>query len=123
VTTLSMLQPHIAPDGLLGGFQAGYNWQMDSWCSVSRATSASPTGAEGQSFSTPTPATWRTVPRTVDDFAFGTVRTDVDFLASVRGRLGFAIDSLLIYGTGGVAWADAIGAGYLVGFHGRSRET
>jgi opacity protein-like surface antigen len=30
-----------------------------------------------------------------------------DWLATVRGRLGFAFDRLLIYGTGGVAFQDA----------------
>ena len=32
---------------------------------------------------------------------------EVDFLASVRGRLGFAFDRALIYGTGGVAFTQA----------------
>jgi outer membrane immunogenic protein len=30
---------------------------------------------------------------------------DVDYLASVRGRLGFAFDRFLVYGTGGAAFA------------------
>jgi outer membrane immunogenic protein len=105
----------LRPDGLLGGFQAGYNWQMDSFVF----------GIEGDISFTD----WRRSSVLfdtdagdlggpfIDDFAFGTVRTNVDFLASVRGRLGVAFDSLLIYGTGGVAWADASARGRLVGFH------
>jgi outer membrane immunogenic protein len=30
----------------------------------------------------------------------------VDWLASVRGRLGVAFSSVMIYGTGGAAWTD-----------------
>jgi outer membrane immunogenic protein len=37
------------------------------------------------------------------------VRTDVDALASVRGRLGLAADRLLFFTTGGWAWADVSG--------------
>lgn len=33
-------------------------------------------------------------------------RTDIDWQGSVRGRLGFAFDRALIYGTGGVAFAN-----------------
>jgi outer membrane immunogenic protein len=105
----------LRPDGLLGGFQAGYNWQMDSFVF----------GIEGDISFTD----WRRSSVLfdtdagdlggpfIDDFAFGTVRTKVDFLASVRGRLGVAFDSLLIYGTGGVAWADASARARLVGVH------
>lgn len=32
--------------------------------------------------------------------------TDTRWIASVAGRLGFAIDNVLLYGKGGVAWAD-----------------
>jgi opacity protein-like surface antigen len=35
-------------------------------------------------------------------------------LASIRGRLGMAFDTVLVYGTGGVAWADGDVRGRLV---------
>ena len=44
--------------------------------------------------------------------------TSIDWLATVRGRLGIAADRTLIYGTGGIAWAgaetslDVVGPGY-----------
>ncbi|MBO0902759.1 outer membrane protein [Jiella sonneratiae] len=38
--------------------------------------------------------------RTTDDL-------DMNVLATVRGRLGYAMDRLLVYGTGGLAWSDA----------------
>jgi high affinity Mn2+ porin len=34
-------------------------------------------------------------------------RQKVDFLSTVRGRLGYAFDRWLLYGTGGLAWAQA----------------
>jgi outer membrane immunogenic protein len=37
------------------------------------------------------------------------VRTDIDALASVRGRVGLAADRLLLFATGGWAWADISG--------------
>jgi len=40
-----------------------------------------------------------------------------DWFATVRGRLGYAIDRLLIYGTGGVAFRDTNNDnGFLGGF-------
>jgi outer membrane immunogenic protein len=39
----------------------------------------------------------------------------VDMLASIRGRLGFAVDNLLIYATGGVAFADADASTFEIG--------
>lgn len=95
----------LSPNGLIGGVQGGYNWQMNSLV----------LGIEGDvSF-----ADWGESRTTFDvldgdlDFldadedAFGNASADVDMLASVRGRLGFAMNNLLIYGTGGIAWADA----------------
>jgi outer membrane immunogenic protein len=35
------------------------------------------------------------------------VTLDVDYLASIRGRLGYALGNALLYGTIGYAWADA----------------
>ena len=89
----------LSPDGLLGGIQGGYNWQMNSLVF----------GIEGDISFTD----WSESAVLFDDFnpqqqnRVGTVSTEVDLLASVRGRLGFAMQDLMIYGTGGVAWADA----------------
>ncbi len=49
---------------------------------------------------------------TVDDRNDGgdgrdTISADIDFLASLRGRIGFATDTLMIYATGGIAYANA----------------
>ena len=88
--------------GLIGGVQGGYNWQVNALVF----------GIEGDiSFSD-----WseRSVAfdRPLDEFGIaadveGIESVDVNFLASVRGRLGMAFGNALLYGTGGLAWADA----------------
>jgi outer membrane immunogenic protein len=39
--------------------------------------------------------------------ACGTRSSSLDDFGTVRGRLGYAINNLLLYGTGGWAWGDA----------------
>jgi len=34
------------------------------------------------------------------------VTDNIDDLGTVRGRVGYAINQVLLYGTGGFAWAD-----------------
>jgi outer membrane immunogenic protein len=96
------LRKSFTPDGIIGGAQAGYDWQWDSLVF----------GLEGDiSF-----ANWSDnsvlFDEPLDDFGFaadaiGRASADVDMLATIRGRLGMAFDNVLVYGTGGVAWADA----------------
>ncbi len=70
-------------DGFVIGGQIGYNWQWNYWL----------LGLEGDaSF----------VDNSDDNFFVG---AEQNFLASIRGRLGFAVDRFLVYGTGGAAWA------------------
>lgn len=39
-------------------------------------------------------------------FAASTFQTDLGYLGTVRGRIGYAFDRLLVYGTGGFAYGD-----------------
>ncbi len=48
-----------------------------------------------------TPPSWTN--SDFDNVAF--VGAEQNFLASIRGRLGFAVDRFLVYGTGGAAWS------------------
>lgn len=75
-------------DGILGGAQLGYNFQSDALVF----------GVEGD-FS------WADFKdsHTANDEEIG----EVDFLASVRARLGYAVDNVLVYATGGIAFTDA----------------
>jgi outer membrane immunogenic protein len=73
-----------SPSGVLGGIQAGYNWQFGQWV-VGVEGDIQGSGASdrfaGWKFSNP----W-----------FGTL----------RGRGGFAMNNILIYGTGGLAFGS-----------------
>ncbi|MDX6807014.1 outer membrane protein [Terrihabitans rhizophilus] len=72
-------------DGFVGGVQGGFNWQMGQFLAgVEADVSYSGVGASGL----------------VDSY-------DVDWLGTARGRVGFAFDRFVAYGTGGLAWANA----------------
>ncbi len=77
------------PSGGFGGAQLGYNWQRDR---IVFGIEGDFQGADisGRAY----------------DFDGDTAHSDVNWFSTVRGRLGFASGPLLIYGTGGVAFAD-----------------
>jgi outer membrane immunogenic protein len=84
--------------GVIGGGQIGYNWQISSWVlgvesdvdflggSATRSVTNVPTLNPLDTFSSTADSNW---------------------LATERVRLGFAVDRLLVYGTGGLALTDA----------------
>ena len=75
------------PSGLVGGAQAGYNWQTGPWVfgieGDLEATGASDTFAPWK-FSNP-------------------------WVGTVRGRAGYALNNILFYGTGGLAFGELSG--------------
>jgi len=79
-------------DGFVIGGHLGYNYQFSNIV-IGIEADASWNDAE-DTIRSPEPP-----PRGPDP-----VKYDRDYLASVRGRLGFAFDRTLFYGTGGVAW-------------------
>jgi OOP family OmpA-OmpF porin len=85
---------------ITGGGQAGYNFQFNSFVF----------GVEGD-FKGGGPSSTTTVtsaPLGVPGFAPGdNFKASSDWNASLRGRLGYAYNQFLFYGTGGVAFADA----------------
>jgi len=81
---------------LYGGLQAGYNYVLPSRLLLGiEADITFPYFFEnGAMFSTGT--------------ALGTTVTDqIDYIATLRGRFGYAFDHWLVYGTGGFAWSQA----------------
>jgi outer membrane immunogenic protein len=74
--------------GLAGG-TIGYNWQ----------TGPVVFGLEAD-------AAWADLSATAGIPGLLTATAKVDDLGTVRGRIGYAFDQVLLYGTGGYAWAD-----------------
>ncbi len=70
-------------EGPLAGGTVGYNHQMGQFVVGLEADGA-----------------WSGIDNEDDSLAFD---TSIDWLSTVRGRVGFALDSFLIYGTGGAA--------------------
>lgn len=76
--------------GLLGGYQAGYNFQLPNKVVLGVETDVAFTGPEDKSATGQPP-----------------FNTRLDYLATARGRLGYVIDHrLLPFVTGGLAWAQ-----------------
>ncbi len=80
---------------LFGGLQAGYNYVLPSgWLLGVEADASFPNFLEDglvAAYST----------------ARGTNVTDqFDYLATIRGRVGYTFDRLMIFGTGGIAWSQ-----------------
>ena len=79
-------------DGLFGGVQAGINWQSGSFV----------IGLEGDvSF-----VDWSNQIESDAD-TDEVVSSETDFVATLRGRAGFALDNLLLFGTAGLAFTDS----------------
>lgn len=85
----------IKADGFTGGLQGGYNYQINSFV----------VGLEGDFNFVGAKKTL-----SPEVFSPGNVilssSSKVEWLATIRGRLGLAFDRFLIYGTGGVAFAS-----------------
>jgi outer membrane immunogenic protein len=94
--------------GVIGGAQAGYNWQVQQFV---LGVEADVVGADLKGSSASASRTFGPpiIPPTVTQ----TVTVDtgrINWMASFRGRLGFAVDRVLFYGTGGAAVAEFGGA-------------
>jgi outer membrane immunogenic protein len=87
---------------VFGGVHAGYNWQASTWVFGLEAdwdwTDAK------SSFCRQTDVT--SLACSDNGRGFLTFSEKTDWLASARGRLGFAWDRVLLYATGGAAWGD-----------------
>ena len=98
----------LTSDGLLGGVQGGYNFQINRLVlGVEADISFTDLNSSGAAFRSDDVLDLGFTGLDADEYAFGNTEADIEFLASVRGRVGFAMNNFLIYGTGGIAWADA----------------
>jgi outer membrane immunogenic protein len=84
--------------GVIGGIQAGYNWQVDRRWVLGLETDFNGSGIRGGG-------------NNVSNFSSSTVQTiaanqSIEWFGTVRARLGWlATDSLMFYGTSGFAYA------------------
>src|SRR5258706_10679255 len=72
------------PSGLVGGAQAGYNWQPGPWVF----------GVEGD------------IQATGADDTFAPWKFSNPWFGTVRGRAGYAFGNILLFGTGGLAFGE-----------------
>jgi len=82
--------------GVIGGGQLGYNFQYAHWV-FGAETDFSWTNAEGSDTQNPTLLGFLPTSATVSE--------RLDWLGTVRGRIGYASGDLLVYATGGLAYA------------------
>jgi outer membrane immunogenic protein len=82
---------NFSTSGVLGGGQAGYNWQLGAWV-LGIETDFDGSNVKGS---------------TSTGLCGGVTCTTSDsWIGTTRGRLGYAVDHWLFYGTGGVAYGD-----------------
>lgn len=88
---------------LLAGVQAGYNWQFGNGFVFGVEGDWSRTDLDGEQ---DTSTTWLTPDGAVGAGLQAKTHHEIDWTASLRGRIGYAFDNRwLVYGTGGVAFA------------------
>jgi outer membrane immunogenic protein len=90
------------PDGVIGGAHAGYNLQFPGWNWFS--SSGVVIGLEGSVDGTSLSRTQ--LVGAFPPFFQGILNTKTEVQGSIRARLGVAWDRVLIYGTGGAAFAN-----------------
>ena len=72
------------PSGFAGGIQAGYNWQTGPWVF----------GAEGD------------IQATGAEQTFAPWKFSNPWFGTLRGRVGYALNNVMFFGTGGIAFGE-----------------
>lgn len=90
--------------GLFGG-TLGYNYQVGTWV-----------------FGIETDAAWADIKQSAAIPPIASAETKVQSTGTVRGRVGVAFDTVLLYGTGGYAWADNRISATILGFEFRDTQ-
>ena len=85
----------VNPNGIIGGGQAGYNWQTNAFVFGLVADFQGADMKRDSTFVASPPG-----------FVTGTTNVDrkLDWFGTVRGKLGWAVDNVLLYATGGLAY-------------------
>ncbi|WP_245501297.1 outer membrane protein [Lichenibacterium minor] len=112
-TSLGTIRPehfHNSDSGFTAGGQVGYNYQFTGFGSgLFGPNSGFVVGAEADAsyIDGGTSGTYTGLNAAGTTSATNTFRSGIDFLGTVRGRVGYGFDRLLVYGTGGFAYGDA----------------
>ena len=89
--------PGVKPQGVLGGGQVGYNWQAANWVfGLVADIQASDMSASASNTVFPPAFVGSTQSNT----------SKIDWFGTVRGRVGYAANNWLFYGTGGLAYGE-----------------
>jgi outer membrane immunogenic protein len=86
---------NLAPDGVTGGAQAGYNWQAANWVFGVEADVQASSQRDN-----------KTCVLTCTAGLFAAYDAALPLWGTVRGRLGYSVGSTLFYVTGGYAYGD-----------------
>jgi outer membrane immunogenic protein len=86
---------NLAPDGFIGGAQAGYNWQVANWVFGVEAD------IQGSSLQDD-----KTCVLTCSAVVAEAYDARLPWFGTVRGRLGYSVGSTLFYATGGYAYGN-----------------
>lgn len=98
-------------DGVLAGLHLGYNFQLANFLlGVEGDYDFTEIEGNGRGEITAKAGSLYTGQTLDETPAYLTAKSSFDNLASIRGRLGYTVGSLLVYGTGGVAWTDFKGS-------------
>lgn len=88
---------NLAPDGKIGGVQAGYNWQAANWVFGLEADFQGSTQKDN-----------RTCIANCQGLngSYANYEAKLPWFGTVRGRLGYSVGSTLLYATGGYAYGN-----------------
>lgn len=89
--------PNLKPSGVFGGLQAGYDKQFGTWVVGAVADIQASDFKASRTVTTPTSTCCN-----VDE----SLSAKIDWFGTVRGKLGFAANDWLFYGTGGLAYGE-----------------
>jgi outer membrane immunogenic protein len=92
-----LVERNAATNGVVGGVLGGYNWQLGAWV-LGLDADFGWSNAHGRGSSPPPPPEVTTLVEPN--------RYDINWTSHVRGRVGYAFDTWLVYAAGGLAVAD-----------------
>ena len=107
VTGLRPVVARVRNDGFTGGGQIGYNYQFGTGSGIVVGIEADAAYTDLnrlQTFSNTTNLAAGVTPSAAQFTRVNQYRGGLDFLGTVRGRIGYAFDRVLVYGTGGFAY-------------------